>query len=92
MTGRATRGNDRAARRGGPRRNNGQKVKEFTDIHVYSKHKGDWWNSAGPMVSWTASDILASGEGYARMIYEIYGTTSITKSGKEMAKQVSTIK
>jgi len=72
--------------------NNGQKVKDFTHIHVYSKHKGDWWNSAGPMVSWTASDILASGEGYARMIYEIYGTTSITKSGKEMAKQASTIK
>jgi len=67
----------------------GELTSDFTDVHAPEGGK-DWFQSAGPMVGWTASNSLASASTYSCMTWEIYSPNAQKplKSASEMAKPV----
>mmetsp|Transcript_29841 Transcript_29841/g.89302 ORF Transcript_29841/g.89302 Transcript_29841/m.89302 type:complete len:667 (-) Transcript_29841:123-2123(-) len=62
----------------------GEPVSKYSDVHPVQSGK-DWYDMAGPMVGWTASNALGSASTYADMSYEIYSSeATVTKSGHKM--------
>jgi len=66
--------------------NDGSPVKDFSPVHPIDDKGRDWWPKAGPMVGFTGSDIMGSGQAFADMFLDIYGPdAAVTNLSSVMA-------